>query len=316
MDQINSSPANMNPFNTQLRIDLSRGDWEGVYRTASDLLQAEPDQPIATFIQNIACQFINPPSMIRNKRYLESMAGKAKDKEWNAIVEWFKQFQSETDRRNPYFQVIDFILQPQTKKKTSIEAALLDNPKNAELLYLKAIATQDRSVSIGLLKQAVENKPNFPAAYYLIGIFSLQLNNVGAAESNLRLAIGLAPDFLEAHYQLGSMYSLYVPDSSEQVSKHFQKVIELDPDGGAGRDAKKVLEENSKPQFGQRIGSGVGGRRASMGIMTILGISLLAVWVFAYPLSNLFHLSNPIAVGIMAGLFVFIGLYSASTRRK
>ena len=313
---MNSSPTSMSQFNYQLRLDLSRGDWEGVSRTASDLLQSEPDQPIATFIQNIACQFVDPPSMIRNKRYLESMAGKAKDKEWNAIVDWFKEFQTETDRRNPYFQVLDFILQPQSKKKPSIEAALQENPKNAELLYLKAIATQDRSVSIGLLKQAVENKPNFPAAYYLIGIFSLQLNRVEAAESNLKLAVGLSPDFLEAHYQLGSMYSLYVPDSSEKASIHFQKVIELDPEGGAGRDAKKVLEEKSQPQFGQRIGSGVGGRRASMGIMTILGISLLAVWLFAYPISNLFHLSNPIAVGVMAGLFVFIGLYSASTRRK
>ena len=43
-----------------------------------------------------------------------------------------------------------------------------------------------------------------------------------------------APDFLEAHYQLGSLYSLYIPEVSEKAEQHFQKVIELDPQGGAG----------------------------------------------------------------------------------
>jgi tetratricopeptide (TPR) repeat protein len=193
--------------------------------------------------------------------------------------------------------------------------ALQDNPNNAELLFLHALAQEDRSVSIELLKRAVENKPDFPSALYLMGIFSLQMNQVQVAEDNLKRAVALAPNFLEGHYQLGSLYTLYKPNSSEQAAMHFQKVIELDPEGEPGIDAKKVLEENTEPQYGQRIGSGIGGRRAGLSIFTILGLTVLAVWLFTYPISNVFHLSNPTAVGIMAGLFVFIGLYSTARRK-
>jgi tetratricopeptide (TPR) repeat protein len=317
VEQIQNSPlTSNNPFNHRMHEDLSLGDWEGVNRTASEWLQVEPDQPVATFFVNLACLFINPPSMIQNKRYISNMRGKAKEAEFNAILSWFNGFKKEADRHNPYFQVIDFNLQPRSKKKEIMKLSLQDNPNNAELLFLHALAQEERSISIELLKRAVDNKPDFPAAFYLIGIFSLQMNQVQAAEDNLKRAVELAPNFLEAHYQLGSLYTLYKPNSSELAARHFQKVIELDPEGEPGLEAKKVLEEKKEPQYGQRIGRGVGGRRAGMSIFMILGISVLAVWLFMYPISNLFHLSNPTAVGIMAGLFVFIGLYSSAGRKK
>jgi hypothetical protein len=52
-----------------------------------------------------------------------------------------------------------------------------------------------------------------------------------------------------------------------------------------------------------------------MSILTILGISILTAWLFSGPIANLFHITNP-TVGIVAGLFVFIGLYSVAGRRK
>jgi tetratricopeptide (TPR) repeat protein len=298
-------------YNSQLRGELFRGDWEALYQTASEWLQAEQNHPVATFIQNIACLFINPPAIIRNKRYLENVGSK----DWKVVLNWFKEFQNESERHNPYFQAIDFILQPPSKKKASIETALQEHPNNAELLFLQAISLRDRNTSIQKLKLAVDNKPGFPAALYLLGIFSLQLNQVEPAAGYLKQAVELAPDFLEAHYQLGSLYSLYIPDSSEQSSLHFQKVIALDPEGGAGKDAKKVLEGKVQPQFGQRVISSTGGRRGGMSILTILGISLLTVVLFSGPIATLFKITNP-TVGILAGAFVFIGLYSAWGRKK
>lgn len=232
------------------------------------------------------------------------------------MLKWFSEFQTESEKHNPYFQALDFILQSPSKKAVNIEAALQEHPDSAELLFLQAISLRDRKASIEKLKLAVESKPDFPAALYLLGIFSLQMNQVQAAEGYLKQAIECAPDFLEAHYQLGSLYSLYIPNSSEQATTHFQKVIELDPEGGAGKDAKKVLEEKTEPQYGQRIGSATGGRRGGMSILTILGISILAVWLFTFPISNLFKIANPLPMGIMAGMFVFIGLFSAFGRRK
>jgi hypothetical protein len=97
---------------------------------------------------------------------------------------------------------------------------------------------------------------------------------------------------------------------------HFQKVIELDPEGGAGKDAKKVLESKAQPQYGQRVSGTIGTRRRGISTLTILGISLLAVWLFMFPISSLLKITNPVPVGIIAGLFVFIGLYSATRKSK
>lgn len=307
----NSSPINTSLYHSQLRTELIRGDWKGLYQTAEDWLKAEPDQPVATFIQNIACLFINPPAIIRNKRYLETV----NNKDWKAVLMWFKEFQTESEQHNPYYQALYFILQPASKKAVYIEAALQEHPRNAELVFLQAISLRDRNSSLEKLRLAVESKPDFPAAVYLSGIFSLQMNQVQAAENYLKQAVELAPDFLEAHYQLGSLYSLYIPNSSEQAAIHFRKVIELDPQGGAGKDAKKVLEEKTAPQYGQRIGSATGSRRGGLSILTILGISLLTVVLFSGPIASLFKITNP-SVGILAGLFVFIGLFSAFGRRK
>lgn len=298
-------------YNSQLRPQLLVGDWEGLNKSATAWLEAEPGQPAATFIQNIACLFVNPPNIIRNKSYLVHVS----KKDWNLVIGWFKTFQTDADRHNPYFQALDFIMQPQSKKKISIEAALQDNPNNAELLFLQSIAIQDHNQSIEKLKLAVQNKPEFPAALYLLGIFSLELNKIQDARRYLQMAAEQAPDFLEAHYQLGSLYSLYIPESDELARQHFEKVIQLDPEGGAGKDASKVLETGSVPQYGQRIASRMG-RQGGMSIFTILGISLLAVALFAGPVSNIFKLPNPTAVGVTAGLLVFIGLYTVSKKPK
>jgi len=298
-------------YNPQLHSELSRGDWETLYQTCSDWLTAEPDQPVAIFIQNIACLFINPPAIIQNKRYLEHVA----NKDWKQVLSWFSEFYSEPYQHNPYFQAIDFILQPRSKKQVSIETALQEHPNNPELLFLQSISLRDRNASIEKLKLAVKNKPEFPAALYLLGIFSLQMNQVAAAQGYLKQAIEISPDFLEAHYQLGSLYSLYIPNSSEQASIHFKKVIELDPEGGAAVDAKKVLEDNAQPQYGQRIGNTPGARRGGLSFITILGISLLTALLFSGPIANILNITNP-TIGIIAGLFVFIGLYTAWGRRK
>ncbi|OGN89207.1 MAG: hypothetical protein A2Y88_06630 [Chloroflexi bacterium RBG_13_48_10] len=307
----NISPAHTSYYNSQMHTELTQGDWEGLYRTAVEWLQAEPTQPEATFVKNIACLFINPPAIIQNKRYLESVV----NKDWKAVLSWFQGFQGESDRHNPYFQAIDFILRPTSKKKDSIETALQENPQNAELLFLQAISLRDHNLSVEKLKLAVENKPLFPAGLYLLGIFSLELKQVEAAENYLKQAVEQAPDFLEAHYQLGSLYTLYIPNSNEQSAYHFKKVIELDPDGGAGKDAKKVLEDKAEPQYGQRVGGSTRSRRGGMSILTILGISLLTVALFAGPVANFLKITNP-TIGILAGLFVFIGLYSAFGRKK
>jgi tetratricopeptide (TPR) repeat protein len=300
-----------NPYTSQMRAYLGRGDWTGLHQTVSAWLQVESDQPIAMFLKNIACLFINPPNIIQNKSYLVNV----NKKDWKAVLEWYRGFWPESEKHNPYYQALDFILQPKSKKLFSIESALRDNPTNSELLFLQAIALRDRNASIEKLKQAIRYKVEFPAALYLLGIFSLEINRVEAAETYLKQAVEQAPDFLEAHYQLGSLYSLYIPEVSEKAEQHFQKVIELDPQGGAGIDAKKVLEQNTEPQYGQRIGKSTTTHRGGISILTILGISLLAVVLFSGPVAQFLNINNPL-IGILAGIVVFIGLYSTIGRRK
>ncbi len=298
-------------YSSQLKLYLSNGDWTGLHQTVSGWLRSDPQQPVATFLKNIACLFTNPPNIIQNKSYLVNV----NKKDWKVVTDWFAGFWSESEKHNPYFQALDFILKPTSKKVGSIEAALQDNPHNPELLFLQAIALRDRNASIEKLKRAVENKAEFPAAFYLLGIFSLELQHPQEAETYLAKAVEQAPDFLEAHYQLGSLYSLYIPDSAEKARQHFEKVIELDPEGGAGKDAKKVLEENTEPQYGQRIGTSTTTRKGGLSTLTILGISLLTVVLFSGPVAQFLKINNP-SIGILAGIFVFIGLYSLAGRKK
>ena len=91
--------------------------------------------------------------------------------------------------------------------------------------------------------------------------------------------------------------------------------LELDPEGGAGKDAKRVLEDKTQPQYGQRVVGATRQRQGGMSILTILGISLLTVALFAGPVANLLKITSP-SIGIIAGLFVFLGLYSAFGRKK
>ncbi len=311
MENMAEIPVAEGHFDSIMRDELLRGDWEGLFQTSAEWLQTVSNQPVPTFMQNMACLFINPPAIMRNRSYLE----KVTIKDWKVVDRWFKQFQSEAEKHNPYFQSLDFILQPGSKKKSSIEAALQEHPNQPELLFFQAVSLRDRNASIEKLKLAIENKPEFPAAIFLLGIFSLQMNQVEVAKAYLKKAVEQAPNFIEAHYQLGSLYTLYIPDGKERAAEHFQKVIELDPDGGAGKDARKVLESGTEPQYGQRIDGGRTRQRGGMSIFTILGISLLTFVLFSGPIASLFKISNP-TVGILAGLFVFIGLYSAWGRRR
>ncbi len=304
-------PVVLGQYDTLLRDELLRGDWEALYNTSTKWLLTEPKQPVATFMQNMACLFINPPAIMRNRSYLE----KVTYKDWKVVDRWFKDFGSESDRHNPYYQSLDFILQPASKKQASIEGALQEHPTQAELLFFQAVSLRDRNASIEKLKLAVANKPQFPAAIFLLGIFSLQMNQVQAAETYLKRAVEQAPDFIEAHYQLGSLYTLYVSDGKDKAMEHFQRVIALDQQGEAGKDAKKVLEKGVEPQYGQRIDGGAPRPRGGMSILTILGISLLTFVLFSGPIATLFKITNP-TIGILAGLFVFIGLYSAWGRKR
>jgi tetratricopeptide (TPR) repeat protein len=312
VEQLSNSASSLTSgYTSQLRVYLANGDWPGLYQTVGGWLEIEPGQPVATFFKNIACLFINPPNIIQNKSYLVNVS----KKEWKVVTDWFTGFWTEGEKHNPYYQALDFILKPTSKKVSSIETALQDNPNNAELLFLQAIALRDRNSSIARLKQAIYNKPEFPAALYLLGIFSLEISQVQEAEIYLNKAVEQAPNFLEAHYQLGSLYSLYIPDATEKARQHFQKVIELDPEGGAGKDARKVLEENKEPQYGQRAGRSTTARKGGLSILTIAGISLLTVVLFSGPVAQFLKITNP-SIGILAGLFVFIGLYSMLGRRK
>ncbi len=311
MENMADIPVAAGHFDSMMRDELLLGDWEGLFKTSSESLLLDINQPVATFLQNMACLFINPPAIMRNRSYLE----KVNIKDWKVVERWFKDFQSESDQHNPYFQALDFILQPASKKKSRIEGALQEHPSQPELLFFQAVSLRDRNTSIEKLKLAVENKPEFPAAIFLLGIFSLQMNKVEVAKAYLTRAVEQAPNFVEAHYQLGSLYMLYTPDGKEKAAEHFRKVIELDPEGGAGKDAKKVLDNGAEPQYGQRIDGGVPRQRGGMSIFTILGISLLTFALFSGPIASLFKITNP-TIGILAGLFVFIGLYSALGRRR
>jgi len=77
-----------------------------------------------------------------------------------------------------------------------------------ELLHLALKATKDSKTedSIEYLKRAIDQKPNFGKAYYLLGALHAELGLYDRAIKEITRATELEPSLDAAHFQLGLLY--------------------------------------------------------------------------------------------------------------
>jgi tetratricopeptide (TPR) repeat protein len=96
--------------------------------------------------------------------------------------------------------------------------------------------------NIEICKQALQRAPENPQAYYELAK-AYQENFGGGttreAINNFQKAIALKPDYVEAHYELATIYR--VKSMYDEAIKEYNLVIDLAPHSTYAKDAKRTL---------------------------------------------------------------------------
>lgn len=102
-----------------------------------------------------------------------------------------------------------------------------DNPTawlNLGIIYLER---NEPMRSLAAIAQAVVHAPNDPVARNYLGVAAGRNHWFDAAESELRRAIELKPDYADAHFNLAVFCLERKPPAIELARRHYQKALEL-----------------------------------------------------------------------------------------
>lgn len=124
-----------------------------------------------------------------------------------------------------------------TAAQLALEKAVKIDPNDAfSLTTLGAVMIeQNRSQdAVTYLERANAAVADDPITLNYLGVASSQLGQFGKAESSLRRAITVKPDYAEAHFNLAVIYATAKPPSIALAKRHYEKALEL----GAGPDKR------------------------------------------------------------------------------
>jgi len=90
------------------------------------------------------------------------------------------------------------------------------------------------------LKDALLRNPVSPRAMYVLGLVYTELENTNAAIENFSNAIGILPNYLDAHWELANAY-LRAGNSSKAL-KHFKIITEKEKNSVRSKEASEYME--------------------------------------------------------------------------
>ncbi len=96
--------------------------------------------------------------------------------------------------------------------------------------YLKAIDS---------FKDAIRRSSGFPLPYYGIGLSYLKLDKTGEAIENLKKAITLDPNYIDARWELAMTL---IKSDKEKAITEFKEIVKLSPDSEKGKEAKRYIQ--------------------------------------------------------------------------
>lgn len=112
-----------------------------------------------------------------------------------------------------------------------------DNPTawlNLGIIYLER---NEPMRSLAAVAQAVVHAPNDPVARNYLGVAAGRNRWFDAAESELRRAIELSPDYADAHFNLAVFCLERTPPAKELARRHYNRAIKL------GAEPDRAIEE-------------------------------------------------------------------------
>jgi cytochrome c-type biogenesis protein CcmH/NrfG len=94
--------------------------------------------------------------------------------------------------------------------------------------------------AVDALSLSAKLNPEKPETFYFLGLALVEKGQRQAAETALRRAIQLKPNWGQAHYQMAFVYATQQPPFKELAQWHYQKAR----DGGAPRnpELEKLIE--------------------------------------------------------------------------
>jgi len=91
------------------------------------------------------------------------------------------------------------------------------------------------------LKEAILRNPVFPMATYILGLVYIEMKNDKSAVEEFKKAIGILPDYADAHWELGKIYLR--TGQKARALKHFEVVAEKDTDTVRRREALIYIQQ-------------------------------------------------------------------------
>jgi type IV pilus biogenesis/stability protein PilW len=91
------------------------------------------------------------------------------------------------------------------------------------------------------LRDALLRNPVFPMAMYILGLVYIETKNDQSAVEEFKKAIGILPDYADAHWELGKIYLR--TDQKAKALKHFEVIAEKDTNMARRREALIYIEQ-------------------------------------------------------------------------
>jgi len=91
------------------------------------------------------------------------------------------------------------------------------------------------------LRDALLRNPVLPMAMYTLGLVHIETNNDQLAIDDFKKAIGILPDYADAHWELAKIYLR--TGQKARALKHFEVVVEKDTDMARRREALIYIDQ-------------------------------------------------------------------------
>jgi len=157
------------------------------------------------------------------------------EEKFQAARDILEQLLNSTAEKAPppqvYYQLaLCYVKQAEWKKaEEAIQESLRVSPEAFPALYLKGFilfSVGRYQESLKIMEPLAERNAQHAATRKVIGLNQFMLNRAGLAETELRHAVGLAPQDAEAHYYLGRV--LFMRDNPAGALTAFQKATALE----------------------------------------------------------------------------------------
>jgi len=119
---------------------------------------------------------------------------------------------------------------PAAEAMEHLRAAIASDPTYGDAYVLKGYihldAIPDLDAALGAVQTGVKYAPTNPDSFYTLGLIEERRGNFVEAETALRQALTLDPDFLDAYFSLGVLYADHLKNQQKSIDA-FRRYLEL-----------------------------------------------------------------------------------------